>query len=532
MGSILVFALILGFAPAPPTPREALAESRAVAARLTTRTERTVAFLAIARAQDRLGERANALKSLQTGWEAYEKGSDKGMSEGDVTDSHTLFDTGDFSMLPIHYAYEFVVAGDPTAARRAALSLGLSDLADAYRQGLHDQLRKKYPEVADAVTLTDAQLTRQKARKAELLASLAAIRAEPDFGKRSFELYEIADELTRAGGTAEALPLFREAATASQGIEEPGWRAADQAQIADRLWLLGAKGEARTLLAQAEKALPEVEEGEKRNRARFFVEQTKETMGLPNDKMGALRGTGPVPAVAPSGEAPGISPGGPKSISSWQLLAKAEEQRAKGDLAGAQRTLRTIRARADGDGPLHQSIGELQARLGDRAAARANLAIAGRVLMGSLQASPVSDNGSVQALENLAALQIANSDRSAALATLSQGLKRLIGTERWATVTHFVNGKTRLVKHDRRSPMQHAGAMALARTGFFAQAVAMARTIQSPGHRAITLANIVSETVSGQPAKRGSGTRSLSGSRNSDHAAVDFRRGYSTDFQL
>lgn len=499
MVPICALAIVPGFAPAPPTPRAVLAEARAVAARLTTRKERSVAFLAIARAQNGLGDRADALVALRTGWTAYEKGSDKGLSEGDAWDSQTLFDVGDFSMLPIDYAYEFVVVGDLTAARNAALSVGTSGLADSYRGDLHDRLRKKYPEIADAVTLTDAQLASQKARKAELLARLDAIRAEPNPAKRSFGLYGAADELTRAGGTAEALPLFREAATVSQGIEDSGWRATDQAQIARWMWQLGAKDEARKLLAQAEKALSAVEEGEKRKSARFSIEQTKEAMGLPNDKMGVYRDTKPTagPAFGPGGGSKGaMSTDASDPRSPWELLSKAEDQRAKGDIAGARRTLRAIRARPGAEGPWRQSVGELQMKLGDKEAARANLGEASRTLLASLKPNPFVDTELLGSLEGLAASQIASGDRAAARATLTGGFKRLIGTERWATVPHYGDGKGRMVRHDRQSPVQHAGAMVLARLGFFADAVAFARTIPSPAHRAIALAGVVRETNS------------------------------------
>ncbi len=501
MVPIYALAIALGLAPAPPTPRAVLAEARAVAARLTTRTERSVAFLAIARAQNSFGDRANALASLRTGWTAYEKGSDKGLSEGDAWDSQTLFDVGDFSMLPIDYAYEFVVVGDLAAARKSALSVGTSDLADSYRGGLRDQLRKKYPEVADTVTLTDAQLARQEARMTEIRASLSAIRLEPDLPQRSFRLFEAAGALPRV----EALPLLREAATVAQGIEEPAWKAQAHAQIADRMWRLGVKDEARRLLTLAERALALVEEGsDKRKVALYAVEQTKETMGLPNDKVGVYRDTKPAagPAFGPGGGSKAAMSTDADARSPWQLLSKAEEQRAKGDIAGARRTLRAIRARSDTMGPWRQSVGELQTKLGDREAARANLAEASRTLLASLKPNPFVDSELLKSLEGLAASQIANGDRAAARATLTGGFKRLAGTQRWATVPHYGDGKTHMVRHDRQSPVQHAGAMALARLGFYTDAVTLARTIPSPAHRAIALAGVVRETTStGSPEK-------------------------------
>jgi len=489
MSPSFALAIVLGFGPAPLTPRAVLGEARGVAAGLSTRTERSVAYLVIGRAQNGLGDRGEALASLRTGWTAFEKGSDKGLSEGDAFDLHFLIDGGDFSTLPIEYAYEFVVAGDLRAARRAALSVGASDLADSYRGELRDRLRKKYPEVADAVTLTEVQRARDEAWRARVRASLDAIRLEPDLSKRASQLWEAADHLARG----EALPLLREAATVAQGIEEPAWRAQIQALISDRLWRLGVKDEARALLTLAEKALAAVtEEGDKRKGAQYAVEQTKEIMGLPNDKMSVYRETRPAEGT-PLGAKPAES-SDPRSP--WELLSKAEDQRAKGDVAGARRTLRSIRARPGAIGPWRQSVGELQTKLGDREGARASLAEASRSLLGSFKSSPSVDSETMKGLEGLAAAQIANGDRAAARTTLIQGFKRLAGTKRWVMMPTYGNGPDRMVRHDRQSPILHAGAMALARLGFFADAVGMARTIPSPAHRAVALAGAVWETSS------------------------------------
>jgi hypothetical protein len=494
MSPAFALAIVLGVGPAPLTPRAVLGEALGVAARLTTRTERSVAYLVIGRAQNGLGDRGEALASLRTGWTAFEKGSDKGLSAGDAFDVHSLIDGSDVSMLPIDYAYEFVVAGDLTAARRAALSVGASDLADSYRGGLRDRLRKKYPEAADAVTLTEAQIARQEARRAEIRASLGAIRVEPDLAMRAYRLYEAAGQLPRG----EAVPLLREAATVAQGIEEPAWRAQAMAQVGGRLWQLDVKDEARRLLALAEKALTAVpEESDKRKGARYAVEQTKETMGLPNDKLGVYRDDRPA-SDSTGGSKPGggISMRTPDSRSPWELLSKAEEQRAKGDVAGARRTLRSIRARPGAEGPWRQSVGELQTKLGDREAARGNLAEASRSLLASFKADSPADSETLKGLEVLGAAQIANGDRAAARTTLVQGFKRLAGTKRWAMMPTYGNGPDRMVRHDRQSPVLHAGAMALARLGFFADAVGMARTIPSPAHRAVALAGVVVETSS------------------------------------
>lgn len=482
--------VVLAFAQRSTAPAAVLAEARKAAGSLTTRTERSVAFLAIAQAQNGLQDRKGALQSLRIGWTAYEKGSDKGLSEGDRFDSHTLFDHGDFSMLPVEYAYEFVVAGDQGAARRAAMSLGMSDLADSYRQGLRDRLRVKYPQAVETVTLTAEQQARRAARKKRIVDSLSDLRAEADPSKRSYGLYEAAGELERLGDAGQALALLREAAEASDEIAKIEWRTTNDAQIADALWRLGAKAEAKVVLARSEKSLAGIPNEGERQKARFFVEQAKRSMGLPNhfDSPSVDRSGAPI-AMVPG---PGLKP---SENSAYNLLSEAERQIALGDLAAAKKTLRRIKVAPGGDSWIWVLLGELQAKVGDREMARINLSQGSRWRLSQIQPQAFLDRESLNGLVRIAEAQTAGGDRSGALATLSQGVKRMAGPIRWVTMPHMGDGGGQMVRHDRLSPVLHAGAIALAKSGFYVKAVEMARTIPGAAHRAIALAGAVRDGI-------------------------------------
>lgn len=479
----LILTMALGQGAPSTAPQAVLAEARKIAGGLSTRTERSVAFLVLAQAQAKTGDRKGAAGSLRLGWTAYEKGSDKGLSAGDQFDWPTLFDEGDLSTLPVEYAFQFVVAGDTGAARRAAMSLGASSLADSYRQGLGQRLRGSYPAAIETVTLTTAQQGRRAARRRQILEGIQEVRKEKDAAKYSFGLYEASGELERMNDRPIALQLMREAAEISQRIENPEWRVINDAQIAEGLWRLDAKVEAKTLLAQAEKGLVDLAAGEEQRRARFTIEQTKRSMGMPNELEAVISESEPKPAAPDTGAPPSENPN-----SVYTLLTEADRLRSKGDVAAAKRTLRRIKVGPRDDPWVHVLAGEMQTELGDREAARANLTLGSRRNLARLQPQPYLDREAMHNLERIAAAQNAVGDKVGAQTTLTEGIRRMAGTKRWITLPHMGEGGGRPVRHDRQSPLLHAGAVALARAGFYTRAVETARTIPSPVHRAITLA--------------------------------------------
>jgi hypothetical protein len=235
-----------------PFPKALLGEVPGLMGKISSRTEKTIVLLTYAQAQERVGDRAGALKSLRLGWSIHEAGPIRPHSKEDAFDPQTLFDYGDLATLPTSYAFEFVAAGDLADARRAAMSIGDSPLADAFRDDLGHKLQVKYPQAVGYVTLTSHQREDRVARKQKILDGLAAIRAETDLGKRTWDLRDAADQLTRLDGMAEALPLLREAAVASEKLTDPKWRAIYDTEIADVDWSAGAKSVAKGLVAKAE----------------------------------------------------------------------------------------------------------------------------------------------------------------------------------------------------------------------------------------------------------------------------------------
>ena len=141
----------------PPKPKALLGEVPGLMGKISSRTEKTIVLLTYAQAQERVGDRAGALKSLRLGWSIHEAGPIRPHSKGEAFDPQTLFEYGDLATLPTSYAFEFVVAGDLADARSAAMSIGDSPLADAFRDDLGHKLQVKYPQAVGYVTLTDRQ---------------------------------------------------------------------------------------------------------------------------------------------------------------------------------------------------------------------------------------------------------------------------------------------------------------------------------------------------------------------------------------
>ena len=498
MGPLLnpVVAVLLLSQASAPTPKQVLGEVQTLIRKLSTRIERTVALFTLGQAQNRIGDHAAAEKSLLLGWTVFTKRPLKGVPDLDVFSIQPLFDTGDLALLPENFAFEFVAAGDPANARKAALALGNSPFGDSYREDLRQKLRVKYPAVADEVTFTDAQLASRLARKQELMASLPNLRATKDIAERVAVLAQVADDLTRAGGDAEALALCRETASLAEQIPDVAWRTIQEAQLAFQLWSLGAKEDANRLISAAAYDLPAVTDAGERTKARFSIEQSKRAMGMPNDfdKVLAEISGGKPPEEKRASEPPPLQEG-QNPVGAAALVGRAEWLRAKGDLGAAKKTLARVKPASGDDGWWLVLAGKAQTELGDVAAGRKNLREGSRRFVSGLHSFPHVDPELMMRVNMLAEWQKANGDKYGVLKTLTDATARLSAGERWIKMDRLSPDGNSVTKLDRKSPILHVGAEDLARAGWYAPAIEMARTIPDPAHRAIALSGIVRDTA-------------------------------------
>jgi hypothetical protein len=221
-------------------------------------------------------------------------------------------------------------------------------------------------------------------------------------------------------------------------------------------------------------------------------------MDVPNefDKILRERGTSSNPKpVATAAVAP-LSSG---STQPYELLALADRFIAKGDVAAAKKVLIKVKDPADGDGSWLVYAAEKQIQLGDRESARQNLALAAKHSVARLRPQPYVDHERIQMLKKIADDQKAVGDKPAALKTLLDGFHRLAGDQRWVKVAQLSMGTgpggSGTITRDRQSPVLHVGAVALAKAGFYSEAIAMARNILEPAQRAVAIAGVVRDGV-------------------------------------
>jgi len=243
------------------------------------------------------------------------------------------------------------------------------------------------------------------------------------------------------------------------------------------------------LLNLAVKDVASVTEPSLRLDARFAIAQTQRTMGLPNDlaevnrQRDAQVGVLPTP---PRATGPTVS----ASSSAMELVGAADGLRNQGDLAGAKKLLRRVKPGSDPSGTWIILAGQIQAELGDREPAQANLAAGSRIFLARLQPIIAGPGEEMMQLNSLANAQILANDRSGARQTLITAIRKLAGPDRYVKVAQM-GDRTGSVMHDRQSPTLHAGVVLLAKAGFTSDAIAMARSIPAPAHRAIALAAVV-----------------------------------------
>ena len=482
----------------PPDFTAALNQANLVAAKLTSRTERAIAFLVLAQAQDAVGDKPGALKSLNLGWDAYERGTDAAVSEGDQFDFQSLVDSGDISTLPVEYAVKYVEVGSMAGAKRAAHPLGSSPLAKVYLQDIGERIKARFPESVEMLAFTEEDQVKRAARKAALLASLDKVRAEPDITKRSFQLTQISEELTRTNGRAEALPILREGIDFAPKIEKPIWRVTFVAQCALSLWYQGAKDDAKALIVsigELDKSLS----GDPVQvlRAHYAVEQSKGVMGLPNTLAQVIKDIDAQSGViAVKTETP---PQTPDKNDPYFIISEATRLHEKGDDAGAKVLLKKLKLGQKepmvNNGGFYVIAGDLQIQMNDMESARRNLAEGSRQLIASLKPRDFHPSEDESYLERIAQFQLKSGAKAQASKTLLDGIAKLSAGPTTKKIMHMGDKPDHWVLHDRKSPILHWGAEALARVGDYPDALAMAKSIEHPAHRAIALAGIVRDSM-------------------------------------
>lgn len=479
------------------TGKEVLTQAQVGAAKLTSKTERAVAYLTIAQAQNSLSDRAGALMSLDLGWEAWTKGSDKDVPEGDRFDCQWLVDKGDISTIPTYYSIEFLVSGSKEKAILVADTYGDSDLGKSYRQNIGLEIRDRFPDDFEEIAFTRADQTTRKAQREKLLAGVGVIRSETDATKRATLLYQCADKLMTLGDPGDGLRLLREAVALAPQFSDNLWRLTFLAQSAMGMWQMGAKVEAKDLITRVSLSMVKATgDKDKFLIAKFAVEQSKRTMGLPNklsqvtNEMDKARGT-ILPTSIP------IPPEGQEK-SAYAYLAAAESDVQSGNIASAKQNLAKMKTARKGElgrnGWYQVLAAELQLKMGDRAGAKVNLNEGAKLYVASLKPAKFMPTEEIGCLARIAEGLVGAWDRPSAVRYLREGIARLSAGETIFKMPHLGEGGNRMVDHDRRSPILHWGAEALARTGDFPGAVAMARSIPHSAHRVIALAGVIRDS--------------------------------------
>jgi len=476
-------------------PTEVLRQAKQTVLKLTTRTEMSAAYLALAQAQNKLGDKTAALASLNSGWKAYRTGSDKGLSEGDAFDSFTLYDDGDAATLPIAYGVEFLVSGSLEKAKAAADELGDTPLGKTFRHDLGLRIRKRFPEAFETLAFTDSEREARSKRKQLLIESIDKVKAEPDVTKRAFELSEIANELERTNGRKEAIGIMRQSIALAPQISDEFMRVNFMAQAANSLWYFGLQSEAKALLAEAVK-LDQALVGDSKEvlQAHFSVEQTKQILGLPHKLEKVIQAMNKQIGVIQEGTSAPNVPSEDLGDNPLKAVVEAEKMMANGDIKGARALLRKAKIQRDENGWWHVLTAELQIKLNDKVGALDNLREGARLFVASLQPAQSFPSEELGQLRQIGNAFLAAGDRKAASKSLTAGILRLTAGAVTRKMAHSGDGGNRMVVHDRKSATLHHGAIMLAKVGAFIEATAMARSIPGTVHRAIALAGIVRES--------------------------------------
>jgi hypothetical protein len=261
------------------------------------------------------------------------------------------------------------------------------------------------------------------------------------------------------------------------------------------MWQMGAKADAKILIAHAS-SMAATAKGDKEKllRAKFAVEQSKRSMDLPNnldDVIQQMNGlTGVIPAPKPKNAPDG---------SIYSILSEATVLHENGKDAQARKVLDQLKVATKSpilkDGWWRILLAELQLDMGDRALAKANLVLGGKQFVSILTVAKSMPTESLTKLDRIAQDMVKAWDRVGAVKLLQDGVLRLSAGPTLTKTMHFGDGGDHWVIHDRRSPILHWGAEAIARAGNFETAVTMANSVPHPAHRAITLAGVVRDSA-------------------------------------
>lgn len=480
-------------------PADLIQEASLIANKLTARSERSVAKLAIGQAQIRLGRKSQALASLTDGWKYWTTGSDQSMSEGDRSDAFTLIVEGDFATLPVQYGEAFLRAGSLADAKKAADALGDSPLGKAFRHDLGLRIRKDFPEAFEELTFTDGDRKIRETQRQAAMAEVEKAKDEPDLTKRAYIYAQSADRLAILNTPKPSADAWRSAIALAPNVSVLGDRIGLITRSAYGLWNLDQKEEARKVLAEAIK-LDNTLQGKSKEilRIHFFVEEIKQTFEMPNRLDEITKALNEAEGVLPAPSAPAATSPSTSGASPFDKLAKAETLAAKGDKAAALKLLKnlgaTLTAKNDPDGTIQVMVGDQLLTLGDKANAKMNLNIAAARFVSTLKPYDYLPAEDFMRLTQIAQKQAAANDRVAGVQTLVKGIRKFSAGPDTAKISHFGSGKTKEVIHDRKSAVLHHGAIALAKIGGITEAVTMARSIPNAAHRAIALAGIAQES--------------------------------------
>ena len=482
---------------------EALLQANQVAAKLNFRIEKTVAYLTIAQAENKLGHKTAALKALDLGWQAYTKGTDKGMSEGDRTDIQFLFNEGDSATLPEPFAVQYLEAGNKAKALEVADSFPDTPLGRAFRHGIGEKIQSRFPNDFYEFAYSPAERQRLLVKKLDWLAKVPKAKEEPNIGQRAYMLWDIANQITVYDGNKEAIEILQDAIVLAPKIEPVAIRVIFLSQAATTLNNAGAKAEAKSVMEEAIKLdvslSNDANSGDSKEvqQARLMLEQNKRSLGMPNDLDKMLKDIEKANSSAPTTPDNGGQPTKvePTDLSNpFQLLVKAEALVATKDIQGARVLLgkvgRITATEMDKTGSWLLNAAELQIRIGDKEAAKLNLTKASRMLVASF-GTQWSRGEDMLTIETIARYQIQVGDKLGAVKTVNTAIQKMTAGPDTQKMMHMGDGGNHMVVHDRRSSTLHKGSILLARLGDFDSALAMARSIPSPAHRAIALAGIV-----------------------------------------